>query len=275
MAAAAIAMALAVPAASDAVALAQAPAPVQRVSGSLPVEITGATVVEYDEATGIWRVEGAPVTVTRGRMVLRAPRGRFDERARIVTAEGGVDVAEPGMTMRADAVELRLADERIRARGNVRLVTTRDGQTATLVAPEAEGSLATRRFAATGGVSITRGEWTVTGRRVDYDDADQVAVITGEPEVRFKDGVMTADTVTVWVAREQARGEGSVRLRRGDLIGSGRRVEMRLREQLATLSGAARVERGRDRLEAEEIQVELDRSRATARGSPRLTITPP
>ncbi|HET8679188.1 MAG TPA: LptA/OstA family protein [bacterium] len=256
-------------------AAAQAPVPAQRTPGPLPVQITGATRVEYDEATGVWRVEGAPVTVTRGQTVMRAQRGRFDERARIVTVEGGVDVVEPGLSLRADAAELRLSDERIRARGNVRLVSTREGQSATLVAPEAEGSLATRRFAATGGVSITRGEWTVTGRRVDYDDTDQVAVISGDPEVRFKDGVMTAETVTVWVAKEQARGEGTIRLRRGDLTGSGRRVDMRLREQLATLSGAARVERGRDRLEAEEIEVELDRSRATARGAPRLTITPP
>lgn len=254
---------------------AQAPAPAQRTTGSLPVQITGAAFVEYDEAMGIWRVEGAPVTVTRGQTVVRAPRGRFDERARIVTVEGGVEVVEPGLTLRADAAELRLSDERIRARGNVRLVSTRDGQPATLVAPEAEGSLATRRFAATGGVSVTRGEWTATGRRVDYDDTDQVAVISGDPEVRFKDAVMTADTVTVWVAREEARGDGTVRLRRGELTGSGRRVEMRLRDQRATLSGAARVERGRDRLEAEEIEVELDRSRATARGAPRLTITPP
>ncbi len=256
-------------------AAAQAPAPQQRTPGALPVQITGATRVEYEEATGIWRIEGAPVTVTRGQTVVRAPRGRFDERARIVTADGGVEVVEAGLTMRADAAELRLSDERIRARGNVRLVSTRDGQPTTLAAPEAEGSLTTRRFAATGGVSITRREWTVTGRRLDYDDTEQVAVISGEPEVRFQDGVMTADTLTVWVAKEQARGEGTVRLRRGELTGSSRRIDMRFREQLATLSGAARVERGRDWIEAEEIQVELDRSRATARGAPRLTITPP
>ncbi|MGH2403230.1 MAG: LptA/OstA family protein, partial [bacterium] len=240
-----------------------------------PIEITGATLVEYDQSAGVWRLEGAPMIVTRGQTVVRAPRGRFDERARIVTAEGGVDLEQPGMTMRADAVELQLAAERIRARGSVRLATSRDGQTATLRAPEVEGSLATQRFAATGGVTITRGEWTAVGRRVDYDGADQVALITGDPEVRFRDGVMTADTVTIWMAREHARGEGSVRLRRGDMTGFARRVDLQLREQLATLSGSARVERGRDRLEAEEIQVELDRSRATARGTPRLVITPP
>lgn len=254
--------------------LAAAPALAQRAPAP-PIEITGATYVEYDQGTGVWRMEGAPVIVTRGRTVLRAPRARFDERERVLTAEGSVDLAEPGTDLRADAVELRLADERIRARGDVRLVTTRDGQAATLRAPEAEGSFATRRFAATGGVSITRGEWTVVGRRVDYDDADQVAVVTGSPEVRFKDGAMTADTLTISLATEQARGEGSARLRRGDLTGSARRVDVRLREQVATLSGAARVERGGDRLEAEEILVELDRSRATARGAPRLTITPP
>ncbi len=253
---------------------AETPGP-QRTPGALPIEITGATVVEYDQTAGLWRLEGAPVVVTRGQTVVRAPRGRFDERQQIVTADGGVELMEPGLSMRADAVELRLTDERIRARGNVRLASTREGQTATLLAPEAEGSLATRRFAATGGVSIARGEWTVTGRRVDYTDADQIAVVTGSPEVRFRDGVMTAEVLTVWLAREHARGEGSARMRRGDLTGFARRVDVRLREQLATLSGAARVERGRDRLEAEEIQIELDRSRVTARGAPRLVVVPP
>ncbi len=253
-------------------AAAQAPAPA--VQRPLPIEISGATYVEYDESTGVWRLEGAPVTMTRGRTVLRAPRGRFDERARIVTAEGGVELTEPGVVLRADAAELRLADDRIRARGNVRLTSTRDDQTTTLLAPEAEGSLQTRRFSATGGVSIARGEWTIVGRRLDYDDTDRMAVITGNPEVRFRDGTMTADVVTISLAREHARGEGSARLRRGDLVGVARRVDVHLREGLATLSGAARVERGRDRLEADEIQVELDRSRVTARGNSRLTLTP-
>jgi len=240
-----------------------------------PIQITGATLLEYDEATGKWRLEGAPVTVTRGQSVVRAARAQFDERARIVTAEGGVEMTQPGLALRADAAELWLADERIRARGNVRLTSTREGQAATLIAPEVEGLLLTRRFVASGGVSITRGEVTVTGRRVEYDDGEQVAVVTGEPEVRYRDGVVTADVVTAWLGREHVRGEGAVRLRRADLTGSARRVDVRLREQLATLSGGARVERGADRLDAEEIEVELDRSRATARGNPRLTITPP
>lgn len=254
-----------------ATASAQAPPP-PRPS---PIEIDGATYVEFDESTGVWRIAGAPVTITRGRTVLKAARGRFDQRAGLVTAEGGVEVTEPGVTVRADAVELRLADDRLRARGNVLLTSMRDEQIATLRAPEVDGSLRTRRFTASGGVSLARGEVTMTGRRLDYDDAERVAVVTGEPVVRFKDGTMTAEVVTLLLARDLVRGDGSARLRRGDLSGSARRVDVHLRDGLATLLGEARVERGRDRIEADDIQVALDGSRIAARGTSRMTVVPP
>jgi lipopolysaccharide assembly outer membrane protein LptD (OstA) len=259
-----------------------APAVAQTPAGrpTLPIDVTGATFAEFDDTTGIARMEGAPLVITRGRTVIRAARARFDRRANVLTAEGAVEAAEEGLTIRADAVEYRLGDETIRAAGAVRM--TRAGQggatpepPTTLAAPEVSGSLRTRRFVATGGVTIARGEWTVRGRRVDYDDEGKTAVVNGDPEVRFADGVMTADTLTMALDAETMRAEGAVQLRRGDMTGRARRADISLKSQLAVFTGEARVDRGGSRLTADVIEATLDGERVTARGASQIVITSP
>ncbi len=244
-------------------------------AGASAIELSGATYLEYDEGSGVWRAEGAPAVATRGTTVLRASRIRYDQRARVLTAEAGAELADTNLAVRADSVEFHMTDDRIRARGAVRATSGRGDQTATLTAPEIEGSLKTRKFVATGGVTLLRGEWRLSGRRLEYDDATRTAAATGEPEARFKDAQMTADLITLLMDEEIGRGIGSARLRRGELSGSARRVEVHLREGRATLTGDARVDRGRDRLTAEQIDVDLDGTRITARGTPRLNIVPP
>ncbi len=251
------------------------PARAQGQPAPSPVEISGATLVEYDDATGVVRAQGSPVVVTRGSTVLRAPRLRYDQRARVITAEGGVDLTDPDLAVRADAAELRLADDRIRAQGDVRVRGVRGGQSTTLAAPEVEGSLRTRRFTATGGVTVSRGEWTLTGRRVDYDDGTRVALVTGEPKAQFKDTTMTAQIITLFVADETARAEGSVVVRRGNLVGTAPRADVFARDNRAVLSGGARVDRGPDRIVADVIEIDLEGTRVTARGTSQLTVVPP
>ncbi|MDR7419943.1 MAG: LptA/OstA family protein [Armatimonadota bacterium] len=243
--------------------------------GSLPIDIRGASRLEYDETTGILVANGAPVVVTRASTVLRAPRIRYDARARVVTATGGVIMEEPGLTVHGDRAELRLTEERIRVSGGVTVRSTREGRPVELSAPDVEGSLQTRRFSATGGVTVTRGEWVVTGRRIDYEDRPQVAVVSGEPTARFRDATMTAQAMTFYVADERMRGDGDVRLRRGDLTGQAPRAEVFGKENRAVLSGGARVDRGPDRVTAEEIEMDLEGTRVVARGGSRLVITPP
>lgn len=260
-----------------AAAFAASPAPAQAPSGPprLPIEVTGATLVEYDDAAGVLRAEGSPVVVTRGQTVVRASRLRYDTRARIVTGSGGVEVTEPGLSLRAQDAELRMADDRIRMSGDVQVRRIRDDGTVTLSAALVEGSLATRRFIAGGAVTVARGDWAVSGRRVDYDDDSRVAVVTGDPVARLKDATMTARTITVTMADERAVGEGGVVLRRGDLVGRAPRVDISRRDNLAVLSGGAQVDRGNDRMTADVIEVELDGARATARGGARVTFSPP
>lgn len=250
------------------------PARAQSPPASAPIEISGATYVEYDDATAVVRAVGAPAVVSRGQTVLRAPRLRFDQRARVVTAEGGVDLTDPDLIVRADSAELRLTDDRIHAQGDVRMRSVRGGQSTALAAPEVDGSLRTRRFAATGGVSVTRGEWTLTGRRVDYDDATRVALASGDPVARFKDATMTAQAITFFIDEEIARADGSVRVRRGDLVGTAPRADVYGRDNRAVLSGGARVDRGPDRVVADIIEIDLEGTRMTARGASQIVVVP-
>ncbi|MDR7522295.1 MAG: hypothetical protein QN168_07525 [Armatimonadota bacterium] len=241
---------------------------------ALPIEVTGATFLEYDDRTGHLRAEGAPVVVTRGRTTLRAPRVRYEARTQVALATGGVTAEEPGLTVRAEEAEFRFADDRFRAWGGVVVWSRRDDQTTTLSAPQVEGSLQTRRFAASGGVAVDRGEWRVLGRRLDYDDGTGVAVVTGDPEARFREATMTAEVIRFHVRDETASGQGNVRLRRSELEGRAARADVAGREGRAVLSGGARVDRGTDRLTAEVIEVDLDGSRVTARGRSRLVVSP-
>jgi lipopolysaccharide export system protein LptA len=207
--------------------------------------------------------------------VLRAARIRFDTRAGTVSATGGVEATDLDLSVRADTVEFRMADEHVLAAGGVRVRLVRDGEATVLSAPQAEGWLRSRRFSARGGVSVERGEWTVSGRTLDYDDGTGAAVTSGDPVARLGQVTVTARVITFLTAEEVARAEGAVVLRRGDVVGSAPRAEVFGREGRAVLSGGAAVERGRDRVTAEVIEIALDGSRVAARGASRLVIMPP
>jgi lipopolysaccharide export system protein LptA len=242
---------------------------------ALPIEIRDATRVEYDDATGVARAEGSPAVITRGTTVLRALRLQYNQRSGMITADGGVELNDPDLSVRADTAAMRLADDWIHATGDVHARSSRNGQVMTLVAPDVEGSLRNRRFSATGGVTVTRGEWTLAGQRLDYDDGTQVALVRGEPKAQFKDTTMTAQIITLFVADETARAEGTVVVRRGNLVGTAPRADVFGRDNRAVLSGGARVDRGSDRIVADVIEIDLDGTRVTARGASQLTVVPP
>jgi lipopolysaccharide assembly outer membrane protein LptD (OstA) len=199
-----------------AIALAiQSGGPARAQTPPLPVEVNGATRLEYQDSNSVVLAEGAPVIVTRGRTVVRAPMIRYDSRSRVIEASGGVEVAEPGLTLRGATAVVRLSDEVVRVAGGAVVRSQRDGAEAVLEAPQFDGSLTTRRFAAAGGVTVRRGAWTVTGQRIDYDDRSTTAVVTGDPRVLYLDATMTANTITMVIADEIVRGEGAVRVQRG------------------------------------------------------------
>ncbi|MDQ7858350.1 MAG: LptA/OstA family protein [Armatimonadota bacterium] len=255
-------------------AAAPAPSPGPASPVAAPIEISGATRVEYDDRSGQLHAEGAPVVVTRGRTELRAPRVRYDGTARTISASGGAALSDPELVMRAQTVEYRLADETVRAAGEVRMTTRREDAATALEAPVIEGSLRTRRFVATGGVRVARGEWSAEGRRLDYDDRGRTAVLTGEPVARHRDATLRAERITFLLDQEVARAEGGVEVRRGTLVGYAPRAEVFGRDNRAVLAGGARVDRGADRVVAEVIEIDLEASRVTARGASRVVVNP-
>ncbi|MGH2348980.1 MAG: LptA/OstA family protein, partial [bacterium] len=146
-----------------------------------PVEVTGATRVEIDEASGLWHLTGSPVTIRRGRVVLRAPKITYDTKRQVVEATGGVSYAEPGAEFASAAAKVWLAEERLAATGGVTgVLSGSDGETR-LRADRVEASRARRQMTATGSVTLTRSGMTLTGARVDYDETRQHAAATGQP----------------------------------------------------------------------------------------------
>src|SRR6266849_5687621 len=67
--------------------------PVSAQGASVPqsqVEITGATLVEFDDASGVWVLQGQPVVSTRGPIVVRADLVRYDTKQQLVSASSSV-----------------------------------------------------------------------------------------------------------------------------------------------------------------------------------------
>src|SRR2546428_8140476 len=59
----------------------------------LPLDVTGATRVEFDDSAGMWELLVNPVTVRRGLVVLQAPAVRYDTSDQTDIASSGVSYA--------------------------------------------------------------------------------------------------------------------------------------------------------------------------------------
>src|SRR2546428_6874523 len=94
----------------------------------VPLDVTGATRVEFDDSAGVWELLGNPVTVRRGLVVLRAPAIRYDTRDQIVIASSGVSYGVDVLTGYDGTVTVWGLEGRGVAESDVP-VTTRGGKT--------------------------------------------------------------------------------------------------------------------------------------------------
>src|SRR5205807_4087003 len=92
-----------------------APGPVPRV----PLEVTGATRIEYDDATKRWTFSGARVVVVRGTLRVEAPEIGYGERAREVVLPRGGTVWTPTLEVGADRLAALLDTRHVTAEGHV------------------------------------------------------------------------------------------------------------------------------------------------------------
>lgn len=244
------------------------------VAQTAPIDVTGATRVEIDERTGIWHLTGAPVTVRRGAVSVRAPEITYDSKRQVVEATGGVAYSDPTAEFASAAATVWLAEERLVATGEVTgTLKGEQGETA-LRADRVEASRVLRQVVATGAVTLRRSGVTLTGERVEYDDARQQASSTGRPTVTASGGTLVADRVDAALATEVVTAVGNVRLTKGDIEAIAPRAVLQNREGLITLTGGVTVRQGGLTAKAPTVVVNLKTNLITASGGATLTIPP-
>jgi len=249
---------------------------------SPPTDVTGATYVEFDESTGIWVLRGNPVAVSRGATTVRATSITYDSRQQIVRASGAVNYTDPSSTLASAEATFWLQEERLLAAGGVSGMFREGGQETHLRSQSVEAWRKDRRAVAVGDVQIRRGEFALTGNRVEYLEVEHKATATGRSTVTTPEGQLSADRIEALLDREEGVAEGNVEISmrpRGDPAGQpieGRAPKATLRRSdgIAILSGGATVRQGQNTATAQEITVDLRRNRIVATGQAHLVLYP-
>jgi len=243
-----------------------------------PIEVTGATYIEVDQDSGFWEMRGTPVIVTRGRQIVRAASMTYDSRRMVLSARGGVQVEDERVRASAAQVVASLQDEHLLAEGDVAAEITDPAPGAQLRADRLEVWSVQQRptsARATGAVTLTRGEVTVTGADlITYDLRAQSAIATGRPKVSFPRATLTADRIAVQVDREELTADGSVQFTGEEMEGSAPRVLVQNIPRFATLSGGAIIRQGRIELRAEVVSIDLERKQVIATGGAHVIVYP-
>lgn len=209
----------------------------------LPIEVTGATYAELNDATGIWQLRGNPVLVRRGAMTLRAPAVTYDTRQQTVRAAGGVSYADETLTLEAPEVTMWIQDERLLAVGSV----------------VAEQSAASDRI-------------RLTAARLEAYGKERRLLATGAVEVSSADGTLAGERMEAFAEREELVAEGNARIAREDIEGRAPRIVLRRRDGIAVLTGGAMVRQRGSEVRAEIVTVDLRRRRITASGQATITV---
>jgi lipopolysaccharide export system protein LptA len=251
-----------------------------------PVEVTGATRIEYDDASQQWNFRGAPVIVSRGATRIEASVILYAERTREVTLPAGGLVATPTLEVRANRIATNLASRHLTAEGHVTgRFTDENGSSPAPTAPpewgtfaadrvELDDSAARKQIVATGQVVVVRGDRRLSGDRIVYNHVTRQGIIDGHADVARGADRLQADYVLADLGRNTAEANGHVLLDHGEVHGSADRATYSEPEQRAVLSGHVKLLQGGDTLTADLATVLLDRDTAIAEGNVELVAYP-
>ncbi|MDQ3812847.1 MAG: LptA/OstA family protein, partial [Armatimonadota bacterium] len=156
-----------------------------------------AASVRYDWKAGILSASGG-VTLTKGDATLRAERIEADDKFQQATAMGNVVLTKENATLRAEQVTARDKFQRATASGGV-VLTKGD---ATVRAARVDADNEQEKAIASGGVVLTKGNVTLHAGRAETFDRMTRAVAQGGVKVRRSD-------VTITAARAEATGIGT------------------------------------------------------------------
>jgi lipopolysaccharide export system protein LptA len=244
----------------------------------LPVDVTGATRIEYDAATQQYTFQGPRVVIVRGTERLEAPVVVYDAASRRASLPEGGTVSTPTMSLGADQMTVDLGIRHILAEGHVTARFLDQGVWTALTAgrAEADDRPESQLAEASGDAVVVREDQQLRGDRITYDRKSQHGEVLGHAELIRGTDHLWADHVSADLAAREAEAAGHVVLERAaeGTRGSADRATYSERAQAVVLAGHVMLERGRDTLTAEQITLHLDRHLAVAEGRPRLQAYP-
>ncbi len=261
-----------------AAALAVVPGPAARGEPRLPVDVTGATEIEFDAQTQQYTFRGPRVVVVRGTQRLEAPEIHYDAQKRAAVLPRGGTLTTPTMSLEGDQITADLGTRHFLAEGHVMGRFLDEGVWTRLSAArlEADDRPDLQRAEAVGDVLATRDDEALRGDRVVYDRLTRHGTVEGHAALMRGADRLRADRVTVDFGTDEAEALGHVELDRESqgFHGSGDAATYSGQTKTGVLSGHASVARGRDILTADRITVHLDQSEAIADGHARIVAYP-
>jgi lipopolysaccharide export system protein LptA len=249
------------------------PTPSEAAPATPAIAITGASYLEVDDRTGIWRMRGNPVVVTRGPRSVQAQSITYDSRGQLITATDTVSVRDEAIEILAGAVIVSLPDEHLLAVGEVTAMV-QDSSPMQLWADRFELWSTQQRTLATGMVRVNRGEVTMSCAQLAYDLRTRVAIATGRPKVVSPQATLNADRISAQFDRDELTAEGDAQLDADGIEGTAPTIVFQSATHLATLSGGAIVRQRQNELRAEVIAVDIERKRVVATGGAHVVVYP-
>ena len=250
------------------------------------VEVTGATRIEYEDASQQWTFRGAPVVVYRGTTRIEAPVILYTEPTREVTLPDGGLVATPTLEVRADRIATNLASRHLTAEGHVAgrftdengsppaPAASRDWGTFAADRAELDDSAAHKEIVATGQVVVVRGDRRLSGDRIVYNHVTRQGTIEGHADMAQGADRLRAAYVFADLGRGTAEANGDVVLDHGDVHGSADFATYSEPEHRALLSGHVKLLQGSDTLTADLVTVLLVGETVIAEGGVEVTSYP-
>ena len=264
--------------AAAAPALAAAPPAVSPVRAPLPVDVTGATVIEYDDRTQQYTFRGPRVVIVRGAQRVEAPEVLYNAAARRVDLPRGGTVSAPALEVSADRIVTDLAARHVEAEGRVAGRFQDEGVWTSLAAVRvvADDQPGRRRAEAAGDVVAVRKDQELRGDRFVYDRSTRHGTVDGNAVLIRGPDTLRADRIDADLDAREAEATGHVLLDRAGqrMRASGERARYSAPTETAVLSGHPAVTQDRDSLTADEITLRLALNLVAADGHARITGFP-
>jgi lipopolysaccharide export system protein LptA len=235
--------------------------------------VTGATLVEFDDATGIWALQGRPVVITRDPIVVRADVVRYDTKQQLVSASSGVSYRDNVVEVFAATVAVWILRQQAVAEGDVNAVYHGPEQVR-LVAARVELSGRPGEAMASGKAVLTHRRGTLTAEQITYDDTVAQAVADGGATAETDDGTLRADRVEAFLSRQELVADGNVLMMGRDFEGRAARAVFNQQAGSLDLTGDAMVRLATRVFRANRIAVDIRARRVIASGGVHVIAQP-